>query len=118
MTKEFEELYLPLREKITSQESVILMFLPVKWKWIARDSSGELGVYTRKPTKWSNGQWEVPAAQYYSPFPYRNLFKYIKWSDTKPFNIDSLLKAYRTVDYYAEGKKVFSDTPVNRYKPR
>ena len=36
---------------INPNEAIILSHLPTKWKWIARDKSGTLYLYTVKPDK-------------------------------------------------------------------
>ena len=71
---------------INPNEAIILSHLPTKWKWIARDKDGDLFLYTKKPvnlTKWDGFEMLY--------FPYKRLFKSIKWTD-QPINIDRLLR--------------------------
>ena len=77
--------------ELSPNEAIILSFLPMKWKYIARDKDRTLYIYTSKPVKdpyheeWINYKGEELI------FPYTNLFKTIKWSDNRPINIDSLI---------------------------
>ena len=78
--------------ELTPNEAIILSFLPMKWKYIARDNNRTLYLYTSKPVKdeyhmiWVNYKGEELI------FPYTNLFKTIKWSDSEPTNIDKLIR--------------------------
>ena len=80
-------------------EAIILSRLPKKWKWIVRDRSGALYLLTVKPKKDRHG-WvfnDKGTKKYHScwsdlsAFPYRHLFKCVKWSDSEPTNINRLL---------------------------
>ena len=73
--------------EITEDEKAILRNLPEKYKYIARDRSGLIFLYSKKPSKC-----------YYSwigyndiAFPYSHLFQFIKWEDEEPYSIEELL---------------------------
>ena len=69
---------------INPNEAIILSHLPTKWKWIIRDRKGDLFLFTKKPVP---NQWNELMM-----FPYRNMFKCIKRTDSEATNIDRLLK--------------------------
>ena len=75
--------------KLTEDEKVILRNLPKGYKWIARDSSGMVYIYTQRPTKlsciWSGNSFGGIVI----PFDY--LFQFIKWEDEEPYSIEELL---------------------------
>ena len=76
---------------IDPNEAIILSHLPTKWKWIARDQNGDIYIFTRKPYKGKH-YWTTGSVPDNHMFPYRNMFKCIKWSDEDPVNIDKILK--------------------------
>ena len=83
---------------IDISEALILSYLLKKWKWMARDRSGELYIFTVKPKKdrygWFFNEKGIERRSYWSDlsaFPYRHLFKCVKWSDSEPTNINRLL---------------------------
>ena len=74
--------------KLTEDEKVILRNLPKKYKWIARDNSTCIQLFTNKPNKitwWWNGAEGIKLV-----FPH--LFQFIKWEDEEPYLIEDLLK--------------------------
>lgn len=75
---------------LTDGEKAILKNLPKNIEWIARDQNGRLYLYYKKPQKelavWDSDWMECDFAPYY------HLFKFIKWEDEEPYNIDELLK--------------------------
>ena len=82
--------YTEPRWTFTDDEKVILRNLPEEFKWIARDSNGQLCVYPEKPEKfdfsWSydlkngNKHYDITIA-YVELF--KHLFQSIKWEDTE-----------------------------------
>ena len=85
-------------DTIDANEAIILSCLPKKWKWIARDCSGELYLFTVKPKKdrygWFFNEKGTKSYSYWSDlaaFPYKHRFKCVKWSDSEPTNITRLL---------------------------
>ena len=59
------------------------------YRYIARDSSGNLFLYVRRPTKkaevWASIEWH----KFISDF--NDLFKFVKWEDEEPTSIDYVL---------------------------
>lgn len=84
----FQEYKEPI--KITRNEKAILESLINDWKYIARDSFGELMIYTDEPEKCDY--------KFTSKKPYRNisffnhLFQFITFDDSEPYSIEELLK--------------------------
>jgi hypothetical protein len=76
---------------LTEDERVILRNLDKNWKWIARDKCGMLVCYENKPEKLECSWWDR-FAPYETITPFEHLFKFIKWEDDKPYNIEELLK--------------------------
>lgn len=87
---EFNIEKLPKKPRLTKDERVVLRNIPEKYKYIARDNSGELYIYKGKPYK-EREEW-------YSLFRFnelnlfQDLFQFIKWEDEEPYNIEELLK--------------------------
>lgn len=82
--------------KINKEEYKFLKNLDDKWEWIARDTSrnrhrSKLSKYKEKPKK-TPYQWLA--------FNYEDMddskFKFIKWSDEEPYNIQELVKEYES----------------------
>ena len=92
--------------ELTQDEYTILNWLPKKWKWIARDCNGDLRIFTSKPVKYEDIRtyklmvrdkiWVINSGKRAGNeviiFPYKQLFKFIKYSDASAYNIDKLLK--------------------------
>ena len=69
----------------TEDERVILMNLPKRWVWIARDSDGNLWLYKSKPKleeEWE--YWDTDDIAECHLNLYGHLFKNIQWSDEEP----------------------------------
>ena len=87
--------------RINANEAIILSFLPLKWKWIARDADGILHIFTSKPRK-ERSKYKCWKPEYktlaeagrkeFIVFPYRQMFKGVSWSDSQPTNIDKLIR--------------------------
>ena len=75
--------------KITKNEKAILESIDKEYKWIARDSDGNLGVYTDKPSKNFYGWGNHDYYKYFELF--NHLFQFIKFEDKEPYNIQELL---------------------------
>ena len=69
---------------------IILRNIDPKYKYIARDGSGELCVYTEEPTKQECFWMSSETAKTFNPF--NHLFKVVKWEDEEPWLIEDLLK--------------------------
>lgn len=74
--------------KLTDDEIVILKNIDKTYKWVARDSSNIPYVYKDKPIK-DEYRW---CGNFISLMVLEHLFKFIKWEDEEPYNIDELLK--------------------------
>lgn len=78
--------------ELTPNEAIILSFLPMKWKWITRDNDRRLCLWTKKPYKEEKRNHWMGTSGDVVFFPYTNLFKMVKWGDSKPTNIDDLIR--------------------------
>lgn len=77
---------------LTDDEKAILRSLDEKWKWLAKNKNGLLFLHEEKPYKYINGaMWENNGWRYKLEI-FNHLFKFIKWEDEEPYNIDELLK--------------------------
>lgn len=76
--------------KLTDDEIVILKNIDKTYKWVARDSNNIPYVYKDKPIK-DEYRW---CGNFISIMVLEHLFKFIKWEDKEPYNIDELLKPY------------------------
>ena len=81
--------------KLTKNEKTILENIDKKYKWIARDDNGCLYVYAIKPYKekciWAPGG-------FINFCIFNHLFKFIKWTDDEPYNIQELLENCEVVE--------------------
>ena len=83
---------IPKSQLLAEDERVILENLDKKWKWIARDENGCLCVYDKKPKKGKYELWLVTNDYERMNVLKKGIFKFIKWEDDKPYNIEELLK--------------------------
>ena len=76
------------KPQLNEDEKFILWNLSEEYKWIVRDASGLIYVFTNKPFKDLN-RWMG-----YDPLmvPFKHLFKFIQWEDEEPYLIEDLLK--------------------------
>ena len=90
-----EIIKLPKKKEFTDNELFILKNIDKKYKWIAKDKSGDIFTFVSKPIKteklwsdgWSNGD------SYASLEAIKNsLFTEIKWEDEEPVYIDDYVK--------------------------
>lgn len=80
------------KEPITLSEAerIILENIDKDFKWIARDSDGELYIFNSKPTK---TDWDWVTTKNINKFIcFNHLFQFITWNDSEPYNIEDLLK--------------------------
>ena len=92
------------KEKITLSETerVILENLSKIFKWIVRDGDLNLYVYTTKPIKsercpgWDLKIDDVGYEMVEKLYFFNHLFRFIKWEDSEPYNIEELLKEKKT----------------------
>ena len=73
---------------LTEDERVILRNLDKKWKWIARDESGDVYVYNDEPRR-GRDSW---CGDFGCLITFNHIFQFIKWTDKEPYNIEELLK--------------------------
>ena len=100
--------------KISKDEYDVLKGLEDTWKWIARDRDmgsyifpeGGLWVYEYKPEKpsnfWSMGEDGEEGESVI--FPYDDLFQFIQWDDSEPYNIQELIEEYEDENEETEVK--------------
>ena len=78
---------------LTEDERVILRNLDKRWKYLARDLDGELYAFGQKPKKiedyWGESQ-DIHTR--INILLCDSLFKFIKFEDNEPYNIEELLK--------------------------
>ena len=86
LEKEYKE---PI--KLTDDEKVILRNIDRRFLWIARDANDFLAVYTTKPAK-REASWEFEMGLWESMGVFGHLFRFVKWEDEEPYNIEELLK--------------------------
>lgn len=77
--------------KLSEVERVILENIDKRYKWIARDENDRIYVISGKKPKKHAGVW-VSEDKYNGMTAFSELFKFIKWEDSEPYNIEELLK--------------------------
>ena len=76
-----------IEKQFTADELAILRSLSNECKWIARDESGELAAYDKKPIKdLKQGFWNVHPILWLDQFIHS--FECIQWSDEDPMFIN------------------------------
>ena len=79
---------LPKKKEFTDDELCVLKNIDKKYKWIARDKSGNLCIFDEKPNKneeiWDN----VIRSDFIELNCYNSLFNSIQWEDNEPVYID------------------------------
>ena len=76
---------LPKKKEFTDDELAIMRSLPKEYKWIARDSDGNLYTYINRPSK-DTAMWRTSRCKSLSVF--NDLFQSIQWEDEEPVFID------------------------------
>lgn len=70
--------------KFTEDDKIVAKHINKKFKWVARDKSGDLYIYYNKPTKgFSSNEWIMNGAWGYL-FGFEDLFKSVTWEDKEP----------------------------------
>ena len=78
---------------LSEAERIILENIDKEYKWIARDECGDLVLHAIEPHKeymcntWINDEAEDDILS-----PFNNLFQFITWNDSEPYNITELLE--------------------------
>ena len=80
----------------TKDEKIIAKNIDKEYKWMARDSDGNLCVYEEKPRKSKGGGWYSDGYKYISYF--NHLFSAIKWEDGEPMRISDIYNP-KILDY-------------------
>lgn len=81
------------KPKLSDAERVILENIGECYKWISRDANGNLFIYQVPPVK-IDKRWfcNLTSVHISSFVMFNDLFQFIKWEDTEPYNIQKLLK--------------------------
>ena len=77
--------------QLTEDEKAVLRLLVPKYKYIARDISGNLYGYKDKPIKMCS-VWYVTNCLYDSMCVFNNYFQCVQWEDNEPTLIADLLR--------------------------
>ena len=84
-----EVIKLPKKKEFTDDELAIMRSLPKEYKWIARDSDGNLYTYINRPSK-DTAMWRTSRCKSLSVF--NDLFQSIQWEDEEPVFIDDYVE--------------------------
>lgn len=76
--------------KLSEDERIILKNIDKKYKWIAREKSGQLWLFEDRPTI-SDDYWFDNGVCVESFYYFDNLFQFVKWENQIPYNIEELL---------------------------
>ena len=74
---------------LSTTEKTILYNIDKKYKYIAKDSNGDICVYVTRPYK-KESIWNTHND--FTKLPYSKLFKFIKWDNPCPYVIKELLE--------------------------
>lgn len=81
--------------KLTQFEYEYLKFAKEnEYNFIARDKNNNLYLYSNKPLKAEN-DWDYEDRT--TPV-FAELFKFVKWKDEEPYNIDEILRNYEVIE--------------------
>ena len=88
---------LPKKKEFTDDELCILRNIDKKYKWIAKDESGSLCIFDKKPKK-SEEMWDnVTHSDFIELNCYNSLFNSIQWEDEEPIRIDDYVERKESV---------------------
>lgn len=73
----------------TEDEKIIAKHINRKYKWIARDSDGNLCVYKGKPKKLHTA-WIAPIDELETLVSFSHMFSSVKWEDDEPTLIEDI----------------------------
>ena len=82
---------LPKKKEFTDDELCILRNIDKKYKWIAKDSSGDVWIYADRPQK-GNMRWKCFCDCKLFDVIKNSLFTEIKWEDEEPVCIDDYVE--------------------------
>ena len=92
-----EIIKLPKKKQFTDDELCILRNIDKKYKWIAKDESGSLCIFDKKPKK-SEEMWDnVTYSDFIELGCFNNLFNSIHWEDEEPIRIDDYVERKESV---------------------
>lgn len=75
---------------LSEAERTILENVDKEYKYIARDKDGKISFFTDRPYKIVGDYWGNTNKT--GRIIFNNLFQFIKWEDTEPYNIAELLE--------------------------
>ena len=81
----------PKEYQFSENEKTILRSLSEKWKWLARDKSGILYLYTNRPIKVSN-QYMCPQGHCAFFDTFGHLFQAIQWTDDEQVEMEKVTR--------------------------
>lgn len=84
----YEVIKLPRKKEFTKDELCVLKNIDKQYKWIARDSSGNLCIFSEKPDKYEEIWNNVINSDFIEFYCYNHIFKSIRWEDDEPVCID------------------------------
>lgn len=76
---------------LTEAERVILENIDKSYKYIASDKDGEIRFFIDKPQKMVGDFWSE-SNKYGGRIRFNNLFQFVQWEDTEPYEIERLLE--------------------------
>lgn len=86
---------LPKKKEFTEDELCVLRNIDKKYKWIARDKSGNICIFEEKPYKKNEDEiWDNNHNDYIEFYCYNHLFNSIKWEDNEPIYIDNYVDRF------------------------
>lgn len=89
--KEIKKKLQPKEYQFSANEKTILRSLSEKWKWIARDKSGLLYLYTHRPIKFVD-HYMFSQGCYVIFDAFGHLFQSIQWTDDEPVEIEKVIR--------------------------
>lgn len=76
-------------KEFTEDEKIIARNIDKKYKWISRNSYGNIYVHQNKPMK-LNACWDEAFTRSGEFFVFNHMFKSIKWEDDEPTRISDI----------------------------
>lgn len=85
--------------ELAKAEYYILKNIDPKFKWIARDKNFTLCIFDEEPSKFTEG-WDIDYTfgNFVDISVFKHLFKFIKWQDEEPRNIQKLLENCEVIE--------------------
>ena len=89
--KSIKQQLAPKKYQFSANEKTILRSLSEEWKWLARDKSGILYLYTNRPIKVSD-HYMFSQGRYAIFDTFGHLFQSIQWTDDEPVEIEKVIR--------------------------